>query len=233
MPVTWDQPLGPEAADGVVVLLPGLGDLPEDLVTRGMFDAVRRYLPTMDIVRPDAHYGYYRERSILDRLHEDVFEPARAMGYRQVWVLGVSMGGLGATVYGSTFQGSIDGIVMFAPFLGEGQVTESVRDAESLSAWDPREVEVEGDFDGLLIQLWGWLQQQTGPAASCALYLGYGDRDGPGTVDEQLAKALPADHVVVRPGGHTWTVWMPIAHELLPRVGTAIRARATAAETIR
>lgn len=231
MPAIWNQPLGPEAADGILIMLPGLGDRPPDFVTRGMFDAVRQHLPTMDIVRADAHFGYYSERSILERLREDIVQPARDAGYREIWMLGVSMGGLGSTIYASTFQGEIDGIVMFAPFLGEGVVAESVRDAPSLAAWDPREVSIENDFDLLQAQLWGWLQEQVGPEGTCELFLAYGDKDGPGTEDERLAEALPADRFVVHPGGHHWNVWMSLAHELLPRV--AQRVGGAAADPVR
>jgi len=218
MPVTWERDQGPQNALGLLVLLPGLGDGPEDFVEQGMVAAIRELAPGFDVALPDAHFGYYRDRIVMERLREDVVGPARARGYRQVWLLGISLGGLGATGYASLHPGDVDGMVLLGPFLGEGAVTDAVRAAPSLAAWNPAGVPLEDDSDGLFLQVWTWLQEQTGPAGRCQIFLGYGDEDGPGTVDERLAVALPKDRVVVQPGGHNWSAWLPIARDILPRL---------------
>ena len=43
-------------------------------------------------------------------IEHDVVWPARAQGYEQVWMVGVSMGGFGTLHYASMFPRSLDGI---------------------------------------------------------------------------------------------------------------------------
>src|SRR5690625_6784033 len=53
----------------------------------------------IDMLAADAHFGYYRERTFVQRLHEDIILPARQQGYQHIWLLGLSMGGFGAVLY--------------------------------------------------------------------------------------------------------------------------------------
>src|SRR5688500_7854907 len=82
-------PKGPANAEGVILVLPGLGDGPSDFEANGL---VRTALErtAYDVLAPDLHFGYYRQFSVIERLHEDVVTRARALGYRKVWLLGVS-----------------------------------------------------------------------------------------------------------------------------------------------
>ena len=87
---TIAQPSPCEAqADTLLVLLPGTYSLPEDFVREGFVRAVREAGLAADVLLVDAHTGYYENRSIVDRLHADVVRPARARGYRQVWLAGI------------------------------------------------------------------------------------------------------------------------------------------------
>lgn len=71
---------GPEAAKTLIVFLPGLGDAPEDFEQHGFIRAVRKTGLLADLVFVDAHYGYYANKSILHRLHEDVLSPQSSVG---------------------------------------------------------------------------------------------------------------------------------------------------------
>src|SRR5512140_2828439 len=69
----------------LAVLLPGRRSYPEEFRTTGHFDdaVVERGLP-IDIVAVDAHLGYYRNHTVVDRLRADVMEPAKASGYDSI-----------------------------------------------------------------------------------------------------------------------------------------------------
>ena len=69
-----------------------------------------------DMVAVEAHYGYYATRTVVTRLREDVIAPARAQGYTQIWLVGVSMGGLGALLYVRAYPGTSRGWSPWRPF---------------------------------------------------------------------------------------------------------------------
>ena len=92
--VLWSHH-GSAPAQGLAVLLPGFGDAPADFQSAGIVDLIRARTQ-FDAVGANAHYGYYRARTILTRLSADVIAPARKQGYRNFVLVGVSMGGMGA-----------------------------------------------------------------------------------------------------------------------------------------
>ena len=67
----------------------------------------------------DATIGYYFDGSVADRLHREIIGPARAFRYHEIWLVGVSMGGLGAFFHERMHPGEITGLILLAPFVGE------------------------------------------------------------------------------------------------------------------
>ena len=104
------------AADGLIVLLPGFSDGPASFDNQGMIDIVRRIAPAFDAVATDAHFAYYRNQSIVERLHADVIEPITGQ-YRTVWLVGISMGGLGAASYAMEHPDVVAGVILLAPYM--------------------------------------------------------------------------------------------------------------------
>jgi pimeloyl-ACP methyl ester carboxylesterase len=155
-----------------------------------------------DMVAPNAHLAYYHARNLDKRLKEDVIDPARAAGYTNIWLVGVSMGGLGSVLYLLNYpeDSGIKGIVLMAPFLGEREILHEIIQAGGVRKWEP------GDYDDSDWQrlLWHWLkrygQQQDGLPP---IYLGYGDDDGYAIGQGLLATILPPEHVIVIEGTHS------------------------------
>jgi pimeloyl-ACP methyl ester carboxylesterase len=195
-----------------VVLLPGRFNAPKEFVEQGFVEAVRKRGLAVDLRIPDAHLGYYVNRVLIERLHDDVFAPARLQGYDTIWLAGVSMGGLGAFLYAEARPGDVDGLFVMAPYLGKAKAVGEVERAGGLMAWKPGVVDPE-DYSSLL---WVWLQGYGTPGATRPpLYLGYGLDDGFAIANAMLARHLPPERVFREPGGHDWPVWLKLWEDFL------------------
>lgn len=197
--------------DTLVVMLPGAASRPEEFESEGLVRAMRDRGIAADVLLVDSHLGYFRNRSVIDRLRADVIAPALAQGYHHIWLVGISLGGFGALIYTAEQPQGIAGIVAIAPYLGEPATLQAIRSQGGLTAWlatpDPLDPEDIGT------PLWRWLQPyalETAPSGRPPLYLGYGlaDRLRPG--HDLLAAALPADHVFKVPGDHDYPAWRAV-----------------------
>ncbi|MFT3800247.1 MAG: hypothetical protein QM766_03425 [Burkholderiaceae bacterium] len=186
MPTVTDLLPLPPRGRTLVVLMPGAYSTAEDFVTYGFFEDVRRRALPIDLIAVDAHRGYFDEGSLLERLRADVVRPARERGYARIWLVGISLGGLGAMLYETTLQDErdarreadaradapdapdthdawrdrIDGIVAIAPYVGTRPVLDEVRDAGGLASWH-RQATDPRDWERRLLS---WLQRrQYGP----------------------------------------------------------------------
>ena len=199
----------------LVVFMPGSQEVPQDIVREGFVDQLRWRHPGVDMVVADAHMGYFRNGSFEARLRADVIEPARARGYRSIWLAGISLGGMGSLLYAKSAPGEIDGLIALAPFIGSYNVLSEVAEAGGIARWQPALPLQPGDFQRDLLR---WLKGYGDPAqARPVLYIGYGTRDRlepfPGLFDG----LLPADHLLSAPGGHDWAPWKAMWVDALER----------------
>lgn len=200
----------------LLVMLPGASSLPEEFLREGFVSALRERRLAVDVVLVDAHPGYYSNRTVLERLQADVIAPARAKGYRKIWLVGVSLGGLGALIQAMAQPADADGLMLLAPYLGERRVSEAVEADGGLKVWRGAAPDAAPDDDGL--RLWRWLQAYGAEAERRPpLYLGYalGDRLAP--ANRLLAASLPSDRVFTTRGGHDWPEWRLLWNRMLDR----------------
>jgi pimeloyl-ACP methyl ester carboxylesterase len=205
----------------LLVMLPGAYSDPDEFVREGFVEAVRARKLAVDVVRVDAHLGYYNHKTILERLDRDVIAPARAKGYRAVWLLGISVGGFGSLLYAQTRPGEIAGLVVLAPYLGERAQSMDIANAGGLARWQgPLEAPPGSDpRTPNEAQLWQWLRGYAGAAGDRPpLYLGYGLGDRFAFSHRLLAAALPAGRVFTTQGGHDWPEWKRLWEDILPRL---------------
>jgi pimeloyl-ACP methyl ester carboxylesterase len=209
-------------ADTLMVLLPGAYSSPDEFVREGFIEALNDNRLAVDAMRVDAHLGYYNDRSILERLEKDVMAPARASGYKAIWIVGISVGGFGGLLYAQTHPGELAGLVAIAPYLGERTLAADIANAGGLVRWtgplgaapgsDPRRPNEN--------QLWQWLRGYAGHTATFGvrppLYLGYGTDDRFAFSHRLLAAALPQERVFTTEGGHDWPEWMRLWRRMLP-----------------
>ena len=203
-------------SDCLVVLMPGMLDLPDQYLEHGFIEDAMRRPGRCDFVAVDAHFAYYREGSLRRAVGEDIIVAAQARGYESIWIVGISMGGLGALLVAEEYAQVIDGIVLLAPFLGDEALVRSIEEAGGLEAWDAPEGMDRYDEDEFDDELWGWLQgYATEPSARPPLYIGVGteDRLRPGV--GLLAQVLPDERSGEAEGGHDWATWRVLWRRLL------------------
>lgn len=214
----------------LVVFLPGFLDTPDSYVENEFPRELIGSGAPCDMVGVDLHFRYYGQVGVADMVYEDVLQPAAARGYDEIWLVGISMGGLGALLTASQYPDAVDGIVLIAPFVGDEAVLREIEAAGGARTWSPREGLASEPWreDNYTQKIWSWLRgYHTDPDGRPPLYIGWGTEDRLGSADRLLADLMPADHVVSEPGGHAWVTWRPIWRQMLGRVPFG---RITAAE---
>ena len=203
--------------DTLLVFLPGAGSDPQEFVQEGFVREVQDRRIAADVMLVDAHMGYYNNRTIVDRLDADVFKPARAAGYRNIWLVGISIGGFGALLNEELMPGQVAGIVLLAPFLGRRELSTDIYLEGGLRAW--RAPVGPLPLDEMETRLWRLLQTNGAASQPAAgrppLYLGYGLGDRFAFSHRLLAAALPRERVFTTPGGHDWPEWRRLWQQAL------------------
>ncbi len=178
---------------------------------------IRARHPDVEIVSADATLGYYLRGTLPERLQSDVVAPAEARVAAPLWILGISMGGLGALMQAREHPDQVQGLLLLAPFLGEAEVIRDIQSAGGLAHWvaPPPAPLTEKNYSR---QLWGWLKAHTGEgerSGKPVILLGYGQGDRLAPAAKLLADSLPAQHVRTIPGAHQWETWKRLLEEFL------------------
>jgi pimeloyl-ACP methyl ester carboxylesterase len=212
MDAIYDRAPQDSASRIMLVMLPGVRDRPQDLVRHGFIQALRERGLPVDVVAADLHMDYYLEHNIIERLSADIFVPARAAKYQRIWLMGISLGGMGSMIYARAHPADIEGVILLAPYLGaRGTIAEVVREG-GLNHWPPGRIE-PGDDERLFL---AWLKtyQADNPALP-KIYLGYGIDDRFAAASALLAERLPAERVATAQGGHDWATWLHLWKHML------------------
>ncbi len=199
----------------LVVMLPGAYSLPEEFVQEGFVAALRRRGVPADVTMVDAHLGYFTDRTVLQRLRDDVVLPARAAGYRNIWLVGISLGGFAALGYAARHGADIDGVLAIAPYPGTAALQREIAAAGGPRAW-AASAGAGAAQDDLERDVWRWL---AGDAATRRppVYLGHGSGDRFAAGLQMMAGTVPAGHAATVPGGHDWGPWRVLWNGWLER----------------
>jgi pimeloyl-ACP methyl ester carboxylesterase len=217
MRTTGWSPSEARRSDRLLVLLPGRLSPPEEFRSEGLVREIEGALGPVDMVAVDAHLGYYLGGEFVETLAEDVLVPARSAGFKEIWIVGVSMGGSGALAVLRKRPDLADGAVLLAPYLGTDEVTARVRRfgrgiLQAPPPSDPKERFFE--------ELWAWVLEARQDRPPLLLGFGRDDRFAPS--HRLLAESLPAGRVAEVDGGHDWGAWRRAAAALL-RSGLPVR----------
>jgi pimeloyl-ACP methyl ester carboxylesterase len=204
--------MGTEFRGEAMVFLPGLGDFPEDYEFQGFIEAVRQSRPAVDMIVVDMHFGYYLTRVVLERLRTDVILPAKAQGYDKIWLVGISLGGLGAILYAMDHREDIRGLMLLAPFLGEETIVREIATAGGVKMWEPGKV-IQDDYQR---KLWQWVRRYALEGSEPPIiYLGYGEHDDFAPANRLLADSIPKERVLTTSGDHDWRTWKRLWEKFL------------------
>jgi pimeloyl-ACP methyl ester carboxylesterase len=198
----------------LLVMLPGVGFAPDDFVARGFVAAVHECGLAVDVAVAQPGLDAYLDNTLATDLHRDIAARYRSDGDARVWLLGVSLGGMGALLYAQAYAPTVEGVILIAPFLGTAGLVSEVARAGGLASWQPGDM-TANDSERLLL---GWLKLHTAaPQVRPRLYLGYarGDRFVQGHA--LLADRLPSSQVVVEEGGHDWDAWTRLWQKIVDK----------------
>lgn len=210
-------PAATEPASRLVVILPGRSDDLEKLRRSGVVQAVQSAWPDADVALAELTLDYYRNGDAPQLLRSQVIEPARRRGYREIWLAGASLGGMGTLMYDQAYPGEMDGLVLLAPYLGERPLLEEIEQAGGVAVWDAGPVQPVSRLSWQR-ELWRHIQAWSqDSSAARRVWLAYGDGDRLQPTMPLLVSALPAEQVLVREGGHSWSVWSPALADVLNR----------------
>lgn len=208
-----------EGADTLVVVLPGVVDDDETLKKRNIHHAIQDAWPGADVMLVGATYPYYRHNTLVPRLHDEIIVPARKR-YAHLWLVGGSLGGLGAMMYEHDHPGEVTGLVLFAPWLGDAGVIDEIRKAGGLASWDPGRLPPRVDGRNFHRQVWRMVRDwRRHPGHARRVWLACGSDDFRMLEAARMVAAqLPEGHYMERPGGHNWEFWHATAGDLFRRV---------------
>jgi pimeloyl-ACP methyl ester carboxylesterase len=173
-------------------------------------------------VAVDATIGYYLDGSVAGRLQREIIEPARRRGYHEIWLVGVSMGGLGAFFHERTYCGEVTGMILLAPFVGDDPKLFAEIDAAGGPipwAYSQPAVAASASKANFQRELWrflGRLRIATDPQLQ--IWVAYGDADRLRPGIERFVGLIPPECVSRLQGGHTWEVWTKGFTEILAKI---------------
>ena len=162
----------------------------------------------------------WRRKGIGQCLAEHTLTFARANGYEKIWLVGVSMGGLGSLLYLKEHPENIDGILTLGPkldanFIGNGAIIDEIATAGGVDNWEPGNYDPDDDWPRML---WAWLKTYNHDSTNAPpIYLGIGTEDGFFKAQNLLASDLPQDRVIFVEGGHRFSTFKKIWDIFLDR----------------
>jgi len=208
----------PNDTPEAVIVLPGFGDSASRMQDRGFAEAVQRAWPQVDVVLTNTTFAYYNRGVLVPRLEQDVMAPALKR-YKKLWLAGASMGGSGTLLYEHEHEGQMQGLLLFAPFLGDKDLLEEVRAAGGVTKWDPGPRPDALSADNWQRELWRVLKARAGnPVLAKRTWLICGKEDKLLAASRLASEALPASQYFEVEGGHKWEAWSKAAEATLPRI---------------
>jgi pimeloyl-ACP methyl ester carboxylesterase len=186
------------------VMLPGADMHAEEFQANGFLDGTN----AVDRIAVETGMECYLDEISVQRLEDEVIAPARARGPVRIWLVGISLGGMGALLYAQAHPGRIAGVILLAPFIGSRGLIAEVERAGGLRHWRARDLATPER------RLLSWLGRgETLPA----VHLAYGIDDRFSAAHRLLADLLPPERVVTAPGGHDWPTWCRLWQDLQTR----------------
>jgi len=185
----------------LLVLVPGAYFRPGDFAAHGFLKGLE-----IETVEAELPPSLYLEGDPAAWLQQNILAPARARGVDRIWLLGISLGALGALLAFQSDPADIAGMILLAPFLGTRGLIAEVAGAGGLAAWRPGEIAPADRERRMLARL----KSETPPR----LILGCGTEDRYADATRLLA-AHAGTGIVTTEGGHDWPSWERLWSQIL------------------
>ena len=194
---------GAQRSETLLVLLPPSLASIDDFYEQGFVDAVRRRDLPVDLLLANATGQQVIDKTVVSALHAEVVQPARANGYRAVWMAGISMGAFSALHYVAQHADQIAGLYLLAPYPGTRDILAEVRSAGGAAIWCQQQPSALDER-----AWWQWLGRESMKAEwTTPVYFGTGSTDRFLGGQRLISDLLPDDRIRVLPGGHQWPTW--------------------------
>lgn len=205
----------------LLVMLPGAGIDATEFADQGMVAALHARGLNVDVVVVQPTLDLYLDGSIVEALHREIGEHMVADGYAGLWLLGVSLGAMGALLHASHYAAHLEGLVLLAPFLGTQGTIAAIGARGGFATAAAEDAAISATERTMLAWLGDFLRRSPN---SPALYLGYGEADRFAAGHRLLAGSLPAHRVVTTAGGHDWGTWLALWQSVLDKAPFAAGA---------
>jgi len=211
MRTLYDAASPGQRAPRLLVLLPPAKARLEDLIEQGFVAAVRARRLALDILLADIGYQQVMAQTVAPDLHDQVILPAKAQGYADIWLAGISLGGFNALHYAAQHAAHLAGIKLIAPYPGTADVLNELS-ATGIDAWARDPAASRTDERGW----WHWLWREGNPGQrTLPVWLGLARNDRFIHGQELLASLLPPTRVHRVDGDHSWPVWRALWEDWL------------------
>jgi pimeloyl-ACP methyl ester carboxylesterase len=189
----------------LLILLPGIFESSRAFAEHGVIDALQACRDDMNITGVEMHFAYYKNKQMDTRLYQDVIQPAKAAGIKDIYLAGLSLGGLGSLIYRMQRPDDIKTVIAIAPYLGEQE--------QLLSYINKQEAAKDED----LYPIWQNLETTAKQAPTITLAVAEDDRYNYG--QNWLAGLLTEQQLVQLPGKHNWQAFKPLWQQAIKQSG--------------
>jgi pimeloyl-ACP methyl ester carboxylesterase len=190
------------SAPHLMVMLPGVAMQPEAIFEAGFARAIEQRGLPLDLLCVDIGGVGLDAMDRCDALQDEIIDPARSRA-AQVWLGGISLGGLLAMAHVAARPGVVAGLCLLAPYAGSRPSTNVIERAGGPDRWRPS----AEDLRDPELRVWQWLQR---PPADLPVFIGHGREDRFAGRIQQVAERFPPASRHTVGGGHDWSAWLPL-----------------------
>lgn len=197
----WDK--NGKKNHNLIIFLPGLYDTADTFKKEKFFAIARKAGIKADMVAASIHIGHLIKEMMLMRIETDIFQHAKDVGYDNIWLVGVSLGGLNSLLFYQKHKKDICGVVVLAPYLADEALTKELQQAGEIKNWQPKSAEKKV-LEQKLQSLWVWLKEQDSKNLLKQIFLGYGKQDRYIEAMKILQSTLDKKNITAVEGKHGW-----------------------------
>ena len=188
--------------------------------TMAFFLLAREHGIKADLVAASVHVAHFLKGKVTERIDKDIFQLIDKEQYKNIWVVGLSLGGLNSLLVLKKYDKKLCGAITLAPYLLNKKLTDEFEKEDNSKGWMPSLGAYNDITEERIENVLVWLRTK---ADRSKIYIGYGDKDVYGSGQEKLASLLINKNSIVVKGKHNWETGKRIwKQQLLTRQQTGL-----------